>query len=92
MDDDHQECLCTLSGEDNASILQRALAVCKEKIRYEKGDQEGKYPLPPLPRLLPPLIKLLVSKTPILYRPAVAQAVFPALAAHLWNTTLPLHR
>ena len=69
------------------SILQRALAVCKEKIRYEKGDQEGKYPLPPLPRLLPPLIKLLVSKTPILYRPAVAQAVFPALAAHLWNTT-----
>jgi hypothetical protein len=32
------------------------------------------------------LIKLLVSKTPKIYRPAVAHAVFPALGAHLWKT------
>ena len=42
---------------------------------------------PPMPVRLPPLIKLLVSKTPKIYRPAVAHAVFPALAAHLWKTT-----
>ena len=40
-----------------------------------------------MPIRLPPLIKLLVSKTPKIYRPAVAHAVFPALAAHLWKTT-----
>jgi len=40
-----------------------------------------------MPVRLPPLIKLLVSKTPKIYRPAVAHAVFPALAAHLWKTT-----
>ena len=39
-----------------------------------------------MPAVLPPLIKLLVSKTPKIYRPAVAHAVFPALGAHLWKT------
>ena len=39
-----------------------------------------------MPKKLPPLIKLLVSKTPKIYRPAVAHAVFPALASHLWKT------
>lgn len=39
-----------------------------------------------MPTVLPPLIKLLVSKTPKIYRPAVAHAVFPALGAHLWKT------
>ena len=42
---------------------------------------------PSMPRKLPPLIKLLVSRTPKIYRPAVAHAVFPALATHLWKTT-----
>ena len=40
-----------------------------------------------MPTKLPPLIKLLVSKTPRIYQPAVAHAVFPALATHLWRTT-----
>ena len=40
-----------------------------------------------MPKRLPPLIKLLVSKTPKIYQPAVAHAVFPALATHLWRTT-----
>ena len=37
----------------------------------------------PLPKRLPALIKLLVSRTPDVYKPAVAHAVFPSLAAHL---------
>lgn len=42
--------------------------------------------LPPdLPKRLPALVKLLLSRIPDLYRPAVAHAVFPALAAHLWK-------
>lgn len=42
--------------------------------------------LPPeMPRRLPKLIKLLTSKTPDIYKPTVAQAVFPALATHLWQ-------
>ena len=40
-----------------------------------------------MPRRLPPLIKLLVSRTPKIYQPAVSHAVFPALGAHLWKTT-----
>ena len=39
-----------------------------------------------MPKRLPPLIKLLVSRTPDIYKPAVAHAVFPALASHLWKT------
>lgn len=38
---------------------------------------------PPLPKKLPPLIKLLTSNVPPLYKPAVASAVFPALGAHM---------
>ena len=38
---------------------------------------------PEMPKKLPPLIDLLVSRTPDLYKPAVAHAVFPSLAAHL---------
>ena len=41
--------------------------------------------LPPMPKRLPSLIKLLTSKTPDIYKPAVAHAVFPSLAAHLWK-------
>ena len=40
----------------------------------------------PLPKRLPALIKLLVSRTPDVYKAAVAHAVFPALGAHLHNT------
>ncbi len=38
---------------------------------------------PPMPKKLPPLIKLLTKNVPALYKPAVANAVFPALGAHL---------
>ena len=38
---------------------------------------------PPMPKRLPPLIKLLTRNVPWYYKPAVASAVFPALGAHL---------
>ena len=43
-------------------------------------------PPPPMPRKLPKLVELLISKTPEIYQPAVAHAIFPPLATHLWNT------
>ena len=46
--------------------------------------EAGRGPLP-MPKRLPALIKLLTSKTPDIYKPAVAHAVFPSLAAHLWK-------
>ena len=39
-----------------------------------------------MPRKLPKLIKLLISKTPKIYKPAVSQAIFPPLATHLCET------
>ena len=50
-------------------------------------NQEEDYPAPPpMPPKLPSLIALLVSRTPEVYKPAVAHAVFPSLATHLWKT------
>ena len=54
----------------------------KEETARETGL--GSTP-PPMPKRLPSLIKLLTSKTPDIYKPAVAHAVFPSLAAHLWK-------
>jgi hypothetical protein len=51
----------------------------------ENADKAGRSCPPAMPRKLPGLIKLLVSRTPNLYKPAVAQAVFPSLATHLWR-------
>ena len=53
-------------------------------MNTEKGDALTP---PEMPKRLPPLVKLLVSRTPKIYQPAVAHAVFPALGAHLWKTT-----
>ena len=38
---------------------------------------------PPMPKKLPPLIRLLTKNVPWFYKPAVANAVFPALGVHL---------
>ena len=43
-------------------------------------------PPPPMPKKLPKLVELLISKTPEIYQPAVAHAIFPPLATHLLNT------
>ena len=48
---------------------------------------EQSYPDPPeMPKKLPKLVELLISRTPELYKPAVAHAIFPPLATHLWKT------
>ena len=66
-------------------IMKRTLAICKERLEGETQENDVNHP-PQMPRRLPPLIKLLVSRTPKIYQPAVAHAVFPALGAHLWKT------
>ena len=55
---------------------------------YAQGnDGDEEYPAPPpMPEKLPKLVELLVSKTPDIYKPAVACAIFPPLATHLWRT------
>ena len=49
---------------------------------------EEDYPDPPvMPEKLPKLVELLISRTPEIYKPAVAHAIFPPLATHLWQTS-----
>ena len=67
-------------------LMLRTLEICKERQQEQKEQEENPGTPPPMPRLLPPLIKHLISKTPDIYKPAVAHAVFPALATHLWQT------
>ena len=67
-------------------IMKRTLAICKESSEHITQSEADTQAPPPMPKKLPPLIRLLVSKTPKIYRPAVAHAVFPALGAHLWKT------
>lgn len=72
--------------------LQNALNRARKEMHTEEPTDEepADDPLfdtpPALPRRLPPLIELLVSKTPSIYRAAVANAIFPPLAAHLCGT------
>ena len=50
-------------------------------------NTEEDYPDPPeMPKKLPKLVELLISRTPEIYKPAVAHAIFPPLATHLWKT------
>ena len=52
-----------------------------------QSSEEG-YPDPPaMPEKLPKLVELLISRTPEIYKPAVAHAIFPPLATHLWQTS-----
>ena len=65
---------------------------CKSPERLSGSNlnvqsSNASYPPPPLmPKKLPKLVELLISKTPEIYQPAVAHAIFPPLATHLWNT------
>ena len=50
-------------------------------------SNEDEYPAPPpMPKKLPKLVELLISNTPEDYKAAVANAIFPPLATHLWKT------
>ena len=60
---------------------------CLTGSKFQVQSDEDEYPpAPPMPKKLPKLVELLVSKTPEIYQPAVAHAIFPPLATHLWKT------
>ena len=54
-------------------------------LKVQSEDEDYPAP-PPMPKKLPKLVELLISKTPEIYQPAVAHAIFPSLATHLWRT------
>ena len=55
---------------------------------FQVQSSEEDYPDPPvMPEKLPKLVELLISRTPEIYKPAVAHAIFPPLATHLWQTS-----
>lgn len=80
-------------------IVRKAISLCQqEQARGKAEDYDADefgdilnpdsyfYRIHEMPPKLPRLIRLLVSKTPAIYQPAVSQAVFPALASHLCDT------
>ena len=82
------------------SIVRNAIRLVQEADSKAKADgnfddedfgdihnpESYFYNIHQMPQKLPKLIKLLISKTPAIYQPAVSQAVFPPLAAHLCQT------
>ena len=61
--------------------------VKSSNLNAQGNDGEDEYPpAPPMPKKLPKLVELLVSQSPEIYKPAVACAIFPPLATHLWKT------
>ena len=78
----------------NAPMSQRLRSIYAESITGEKDkpltteDVLGDVP-PQLPRRLPKLVKLLLSKEPVVYKPACAMSIFPALGAHLVDVHFP---
>ena len=59
--------------------------VQSSNLKVQSEDEDYPAP-PPMPQKLPKLVELLISKTPEIYQPAVAHAIFPSLATHLWRT------
>ena len=60
-------------------------AVQSSNLKVQSTEED--YPDPPeMPKKLPKLVELLISRTPEIYKPAVAHAIFPPLATHLWKT------
>ena len=70
----------------NAMAEQKAnQQVNSFQLTGNRADED--YPDPPeMPKKLPKLVELLISRTPEIYKPAVAHAIFPPLATHLWKT------
>ena len=60
--------------------------VQSSNLQVQSSDED--YPEPPaMPEKLPKLVELLISRTPEIYKPAVAHAIFPPFATHLWQTS-----
>ena len=73
-----------LAGFHSALGLAGNHKVPSSMFQVQSEDEEYPAP-PPMPEKLPKLVELLVSQTPDIYKPAVAHAIFPPLATHLWQ-------
>ena len=85
----HSACIAKFYGIPKSlqKLLSEVQCTSEQEEKSEIINQKSEIDTPPvMPKKLPPLIKLLVSRTPKIYQPAVAHAVFPALATHLWKT------
>ena len=70
----------TVNGPNANHTVQSSM------LQVQSSDED--YPDPPaMPEKLPKLVELLISRTPEIYKPAVAHAIFPPLATHLWQTS-----
>ena len=75
-----------LAGDFMGQMAGNANHTVQSSNLNVQGEEE-EYPAPPpMPKKLPKLVELLISKTPEIYQPAVAHAIFPSLATHLWRT------
>ena len=75
-----------LAGDFMGQMAGNANHTVQSSNLNAQGEDE-EYPAPPpMPKKLPKLVELLISKTPEIYQPAVACAIFPPLATHLWRT------
>lgn len=77
------ESACKENPKGFTSVLTQ---IVKELQEQKEGADEAEVVIPPeMPKKLPKLIQLLISRTPDVYKPAVAHAVFPSLAAHFYK-------
>ena len=80
----------TVNRAEQVNSLQLTVDRANQQVNSlqltgNRADED--YPDPPeMPKKLPKLVELLISRTPEIYKPAVAHAIFPPLATHLWKT------
>ena len=75
-----------LTGDFMGQMAGNANHTVQSSNLNAQGEDEDYPDPPPMPKKLPKLVELLISKTPEIYQPAVAHAIFPSLATHLWRT------
>ena len=75
-----------LAGDFMGQMAGNANHTVQSSNLNAQGEDEDYPAPPPMPKKLPKLVELLISKTPEIYQPAVAHAIFPSLATHLWRT------
>ena len=74
-------------ADGNHTVQSSKFKVQSNSVQSNGVQSEEEYPAPPpMPKKLPKLVELLISRTPEIYQPAVACAIFPPLATHLWQT------
>ncbi len=80
--------------DPNQKMSQFQRKVLAKSLKMAKAENYTAEPtplcnLPEMPKRLPKVVQLLVSRTPEVYKPAVAHAIFPSLGAHLWKVRFP---